>query len=738
MLRQRLFLCALLLLIVAPRAVAAGASCGTATGRPHVGLVLSGGGARGAAHVGVLEVLEQMRVPVDCIAGTSMGSIIGGLYAAGMRPQEIGRALQETDWVKVFDDSPPREERSFNRKLEDYEFLVKARPGVGREGPRLPAGVVQGQKLDLLLQRYTLPVAEVTDFDRLPIPFRAVATDIVTGREVALGHGDLSRAIRASMAVPGVFAPVEIDGQLLVDGGVANNLPVSVARAMGADVVIAVDISTPLLPREQISSALSIVEQLTSILTRRNTEEQIGTLGARDVFIVPELADITSGDFPRVGEAVTRGAQAARTAQSRLASLAVDQAAYVAYREGLPAGHDVRPIVHFVRIDNQTRLRDAIIRSFVSQRVGEPLDLAQLERDLNSVYGLETLERVSYDLVEEGGRTGLVVHAKERSIGPNYLRFGLQWSGDFSGESVFSAAAVYQRTPANSLGGEWRAGVRMGAEPLFGLEWHQPLDTAGRYFVEPKLSYEVNNVGEFDIQGNQLSEYRVYTTGAALEGGREFGTWGELRAGLRRQAGSRELKIGRGAEPREDFQVGEAFVRLSQDKLDDVNFPSHGQHAVLEYLVSRKGLGADTDFDRVSLLAAWAASRDRHAVVARARVETTFSGVAPPERLVRGGGFLDLSGFKQRELAGQHFAVGTAMYRYRLARVGGGLVTLYAGGSLEVGNAWQTRHDVDFDSLLFAGSVFLGADTPVGPFYVAYGHAEAGHNAGYLFLGRPF
>jgi len=727
-----------LLLLLAPGARAAGTSCGSATDRPRVGLVLSGGGARGAAHVGVLEVLEEMRVPIDCIAGTSMGSIVGGLYASGMRPAEISRALQEIDWTRVFDDNPPRQERSFNRKLDDYEFLVKAKPGMGRSGPKLPAGLVQGQKLDQLLQRYTLPVADVTDFNQLAVPFRAVATDIATGREVVLGGGDLSLAIRASMAVPGAFAPVEINDKLLVDGGVANNLPVSVARAMGAQVVIAVDISTPLLERKKISSALSIIEQLSGILTRRNTEEQLATLGARDVLIVPDLGDITTSDFTRVGEAVPLGAAAARGAQQSLGRYALDQQAYLAHHARRDTGRAVLPVIHFVRVDNKSRLRDEVILSGISQPIGQPLDLPRLEDDLNIVYGLETMDRVSYDLVEENGKTGLVVQAKDRAIGPGYLQFGMQWSGDFDGESVFSAAAAYQRLPANSLGGEWRLGLRMGAEPLLGAEWHQPLDSAGRYFIEPHLTYEINNVGEFDSSGNQLSEYRVRTTGVELQAGREFGAWGELRVGIRRQTGELELKIGENPNPTQDFEIGEGFVRLSQDKLDNVNFPAQGQRATLEYLVSSSGLGADSNFDQASFSGLWATSRERHTLMGVVHAESTVSGRAPPERLVRGGGLFDLPGFKRDELAGQHFGSVGAIYNYRLGATAGGLITLYAGGSVEAGNVWQDRGDIKLDSLIFAGSAFFGADTPIGPFYLAYGLAEGGHSAGYLYLGRPY
>ena len=221
--------------------------------RPTIGLVLSGGGARGGAHLGVLRALEELNVPVDVIAGTSIGAIIGGLYASGMSVDEIEHVIETIDWDAAFLGDTPRELMSFRRKRDDDLFLVEQKPGLNDGQLTLPLGIVQGQVIDLILIEQTLPVAHIRDFDELPIPFRAVSTDITTGEAVVLGSGNLAEAIRASMSVPAVLAPIDIDGRLLVDGGIAMNLPIEVARQMGAEVIIAVDISAPLFRREQLS-----------------------------------------------------------------------------------------------------------------------------------------------------------------------------------------------------------------------------------------------------------------------------------------------------------------------------------------------------------------------------------------------------------------------------------------------------------------------------------------------------
>src|SRR6188508_435993 len=296
--------------------------------RPRIGLVLSGGGARGAAHIGVLKVLEENRVPIDAIAGTSMGAVVGGLYASGLSAADIERVMTSVDWQDAFRDRPARKDLNFRRKLEDQNFLVKFPLGLKGRRFRLPRGLVQGQKLTQLLRGLTLPVAQVQDFDDLAIPFRAVATDIVTGDRVVLDHGDLTTAMRASLSAPGVFAPVEIDGRLLVDGGLSSNLPVDVAREMGVDVLIVVDCGFPLLERNKLDSVATVTNQMLAILIRHNASEQRKTLGERDVIIDPALGDFSSLDFSDHEKAMNIGEQAARGAEARLAALGVPAAEF--------------------------------------------------------------------------------------------------------------------------------------------------------------------------------------------------------------------------------------------------------------------------------------------------------------------------------------------------------------------------------------------------------------------------
>jgi NTE family protein len=291
--------------------------------RPRIGLALSGGGARGASHVGVLKVLERERIPIDYIVGTSMGSIVGGMYAAGMSPEEIEAELIAIDWDDVFEDRVDREIRSYRRKTDDRLWLVNRKLGFNDGKVEFPSGLVQGQKINQLLIALTLPVADIDDFDDLPIPFRAVATDIQTGEKVVLDSGNLPKAIRASMSIPAIMSAVPWGDRNLVDGGMASNLPIEAVREMGADIVIAVDISTPLSEEDVADSLLSVVEQLTGFLTRRNVEAEIATLGAEDILLVPDLGDIGSGDFDRIAEAIPTGAESAEAHLTELRRLSL-------------------------------------------------------------------------------------------------------------------------------------------------------------------------------------------------------------------------------------------------------------------------------------------------------------------------------------------------------------------------------------------------------------------------------
>lgn len=567
----------LLLLLLAPVA--------TAGERPTIGLALSGGGARGAAHVGVLRVLEGLRIPIDAIAGTSMGAVVGGLYAMGMSPDQIEETIAEIDWTAIFQDEPPREVRRMRRKLDDRTFLMDARPGVKEDERKvtLVPALIQGQRLDLALRRYTLPARAITDFDDLPIPFRAVATDAVTGEAVILGQGDLATSIRASMAVPAAFAPVEIDDRLLIDGGLAMNLPVSVVREMGVDIIIAVDVGGPRRDREEINNVLEMLDQVMGLVTWRNTQEEIAKLGERDILITPPLhREVTAADFNRMLEAIAIGERGAETQRAALATLAMPRTYTADHRQdpGLVDGR--MPIIERVRIDNRSRLDDALISARLQIPLGQPLDPDLLERDIERIFDQDNFESVHYQVEKASdGKTELVLTATEKGWGTSYLQGGFELSSASAGNSRFNVGLAYNRVPVNSLNAEWRTFLRAGEEPTLLTEFYQPLDPLERWYLGATAGYISESLNLFDpsISDNPTAKYLVTRVGGSLELGRNIGHWGQIGVTFGRYGGNADLRFGEPEMSDYGFDEAELGITWYMDTLDSANFPRRGTWA---------------------------------------------------------------------------------------------------------------------------------------------------------------
>ena len=724
---------AVLFVLPAPAVLAADES-GTAR-RPRIGLVLGGGGARGGAHVGVLKVLEQLRIPVDYVVGTSMGSIVGGLYASGMSAEEIEQEMRSMDWKNLFQDDPSRADLSFRRKSDDYNYAFKFKPGFNDWKIETPLALIRGQKFDLALNRLLLPVVEVKDFNHLPIPYRAVATDIETGKAVVLSSGNLSRSIHASMAVPAVFDPVEINGRLLVDGGISDNVPVNVARAMGADVLIVVDVGSGLLSRKEITGVLSVTGQLAAYLFTRNTEQQLKSLGPRDVLIRPPLGDIGGGNFARVTETFPIGERAALAASDALKKYSLSPEDYARYLAQHRPPRKGPPVIDSVRIDNHSRVADAVIADRISAKLGQPLDVKRLDQDIGQVYGLDIFQSVRYDVEREDDKNALIVTDQDKQWGPGYLQFGLATSNNLKGNSTFKAGVLYTRTELNALNGEWRLGSQLGDEPAIFTELYQPLDPLSRYFVSGKVGYGKQNEDIFDNAGNRIARYQLATYQLELAAGREFGTWGQGRFGYHRQSGTARQTIGTPA-PDVDVDIGEIFLELSDDKVDNVNFPRTGHYGKVEYRVDREGYGASSNYDQAVLDYIHPFTWGRNTVMGRIYGLSTVAGTAPIEAQARMGGFLRLSGLQENQLSGQYAGLVSLIYMRRIGDIQ--LLKSYLGASLERGNVWQDSKDVSYKNSTTAGSVFLGMDTPVGPLYFAYGRADTGDHSFYIYLGPRF
>lgn len=705
--------------------------------RPRVGLALGGGGARGIAHISVLRKLEEMQVPVDCIAGTSMGALVGAMYASGMTVDEIEATVLALDWSALFDDSLARRERSFRRKTDDVLVVAAPGIGIGKKGVRLAAGLLAGERIRLLFEKLIEPVSTIEDFDRLPIPYRAVAADINSGEPLVIQGGDLALAMRASMSIPGVFPPVQVGEHVVVDGGVARNVPVDVVRNMGADVVIAVNVGTPLAIMTPGSGVLAISGQVTGLLTVRNTREQLATLTSRDVLISPPLGDhVATADFTKGPEALAIGKQGADAAAGQLAGLSLSDAAYAQNRAIRTGRQTTPPVVQFVRLDNRSRYRDDLLLSRIDIPLDQPLDSARLEAGLYRLYGVTTLSQATYEVIEEDGRTGVIVHVDEKIQGPNYLEAGMSMSGDLAGRFDFSVRLGVLQSPINDSGGEVRYLLEFGDVKGLLAEYYQPLGKRGQYFFAGRVQYDNRQINVFDAAGNNTAEYDARQAGVGLGIGREFGNYGALSVGLRRYTGKAQVQIGDPALPDIDFDTGEAVVDLTLDRLDSIFFPRDGYLARGRYTFSREALGADSEFEQFDFDALGARSFGNHALQLGLRYHVTTSGVAPIQSLYRVGGYSRLVGFQPNELTGQHYAVLLTGYSYQIGK----LLNQEAlvGGLLEYGNVWQDRADMDFGDGVLNGSVYVGVDSWLGPILLGLGAREGGEHNWFLEIGRRF
>jgi len=708
------------------------ASTGTAeAARPRIGLVLGGGGARGAAHVGVIQRLEELRVPVDVIAGTSMGALVGALHATGLTGKELEAVLGSLDWNDLFDDRTARLQRPFRRKRDDDLNLFGPKLGIEQDGLQLPRGAIGGQKVGLLFESLINERTRRRDFTELPIPFKAVAADLVSGEAVVLAEGNLARAMRASMSVPGLFDPVPQGERLLVDGGIANNLPADVARAMGADRLIVVDASSPLATRQEVDDVLGVIDQLTNLLIQQSVQRQVASLGPGDVLIRPELGRrVGSTDFELSATAVAIG-YAAAVASEDLEALSLDEAAYHRYRTRLQPCPPGTPRIDFVELDNRSRFDDEVIRALLDVPLGQPLDRQQLEDGIRQVYATGFLDEVSYELVDRGGVTGLRVDVRQDDRGTQFLEWGLDFNGG-GATSELSLRAGLLKTDLDSYGAELRVLAQAGDRPGALVELYKPLEPRQRWIVVGQGYGIRGNLYRYDDDGRALAIFEEDRLVAAARLERNIGRHAAVSAGVAYGWGSIGIEVGDPATAGLDYDDVQLRLSAQYDRLDDLYFPGRGSLLAASLVEAQSALGSDQGYRQLLATGVVARTRGRHSLLALARYQTTLDGQAPIYAAFRAGGFARLSGYNPRELIGSHFAMALTGYRYEFGRTG--LLPAYLGFTLEAGNVAERRSELS-DDLRGTGSLYLGYDSPLGPLYFGYAGAEDGRHRLFLRIG---
>ena len=703
--------------------------------RPRVGLVLSGGAAHGLAHVGVLKVLEEMRVPVDVVAGTSMGAIVGGLYASGMSPREMEDLLISIDWDDLFDDRPARSTLSFRRKQDDLLNYVDLEMGITRKGIAFPSGLVAGQKLSFLLKTVTLGTVGVADFDHLPIPFRCVATDIGTGGKVVLSDGSLAEAIRASMSLPAVFSPVKRGDRLLVDGGLVDNLPVGEAEAMGAQLLVAVDVSSQAVDPEKLKSFGGILGRTISLPIKENVAASVSRAS---VVLRPEVKDVSGMDFARAAELVARGEAAARADAAKLASLSVSEEEYRAFLERVRGRKPPAPVVDAIQTVS-AGVDPRQITSRLETTAGRPLDVSVLERDLGRIYEMGTFETVEFRLLEDEGRHVLVIDARPKSWGPTFLRIGTGFESNLQGDATVALRATVHAMQLNARGGELKATLELGTVPGLNLELYQPLDFRGRFFANVQGSVS-RSLGRVAVEKGPVGEARITIYQASGGGGFTLGSWGQLRAGLFRGTGRAEILISEEPLDTVRFDLAGVYLGASVDTLDDLAFPQTGTLASADLYTFPEWIGNQDTYYQLHAKGVQALPIGRKSsAVFTLGWEDALGSHTPYYMQFQLGDFTRFAALSRENAVGERAAYAAATLLRRVGslptRVGRGI---YVGGTFELGRGWTKREDSSLTNLRPAGSLFAGADTVLGPVYAGLGVNYGGTSTVYVLLGRPF
>jgi len=724
-------------------------------GRPRIGLVLSGGGARGYAHIGVLKALEQLHVPIDCIAATSMGAVVGGLYASGIPADELDKRLSETNLSDIVFDRNERAHLPQALREDSFQYPIGFEVGYGDGKVKLPVGLVQGNRLLALLQDWTAAWPGEIDFDKLPTPFRTIATDLGTGTPVILGHGSLPRAIRASVAVPGLFAPFKVDGRTLVDGGLVSNLPVQMARDMGADIVIAVNVASPLDDPATLDSPAAVTQQMVTILTNQNLAAQKALLGPRDVLLEPDLGDLSFTDFSHARRGVQRGYTAAQGIAPKLAALALPPAAwdqYVATRATHSAKFEPKRI-DAIEVHTSGRIPPAYIKQYLGAREGDAYDPEAINRDLSQLSTTGDFESVTQDVVTENGRSVLKIDAQEKSWGPQFLLFGFGMSTTFDGKGAFNLQVGHRYPWLTQSGLEWRNDIVLGSiQAKWHTELRQPVFDRLGFYVAPYLEYGRKHVDIYSDTSpsrntTPLTAARVDTAMAGIDLGMPLGRLGEFRLGANYQEvryHSDFLLTNVRRSLFDNNYVKQPVVRaqLTIDQLDDPLFPRKGYYL---FAVNQMSFGGtNNSYDDIHAKALWAGSVGRHTLNIAAEGAATYNDHRSDTSVSGGlgftlGGFQHLSAYAQDQFSGNYLLYGRLTYLNELREfVLPGLRTTVFGASLEAGDVWLTRRNFGSGPYKSSASVFIGGNSVIGPLYFGFAAAPQGVWNIYLQLGRVF
>jgi len=729
--------------------------------RPRIGVALAGGSALGFAHVGVLRELERIGIPIDYVAGTSMGAVVGGLYAIGYSPDELEQIIAETNWAELFRDELPRTALEYRERQTAIAYFAEI--AFGREGVAFSPGLMSGQRIYRLLAELSYPYTDTEQFDTYPRPFRAVATDLVTGAEVVLDSGSLADAIRASIAISGIFTPLEIDGRPLVDGGAVNNLPVEVVRGMGADIVIAVDLTRPEITAAELSNPLAVIDQTISVMIEQNKLEQ---RALADLIIEPDLRGYSSVSFREGAALIRRGEQAVREQQGELTELRELLGSPQSDRDVAPAGEIAGLLsdgpgrgrragretlqIRSIELENAMAGDDERIRRELALASGATLTLEEIHTAVDRAYKTGRYEMLRYRLEpEEDDRHRLVLTPQYAPQARNTVRFGISFESRFDElrDDLFHLNVNLTVRDLTGPGSYWITDLRFVNSRLLRSEYIQPI--VSPLFLAPSIALRDNWIVLYDDGFDAIEEYRTRGAAAQIRLGAELFRTAELYAGLRADRVETERVFSNQPTGFDEFEGGivSMIAGLGSDSLDRFPFPRSGAVSRLEYDRSEPVLGSDLEYSRLLLdHRRYLSPVDRHTFGLHLLAGSSFAESLEAHNAFMLGGREQFTGYYRNADWGNQLGVLGLEYRYRVPALERPLrraVYLRVRGNL--GNVWtRPLNDLVDDAgrrkleLRYGGGVGLGFDTWLGAFNADLGLGDHGRVVFYLSIGRHF
>ncbi len=688
--------------------------------RPRIGLVLAGGGAKGGAHVGVLKVIEELRVPIDCIAGTSMGALVGGGYASGQPAAEIEKFMRAIDWSSVVGGVDRRPLEPIEQKRLATEANTSIELGLRDGNIVTPYGLANSSAIDDLLRTYVARSRAESDFNKLPIPFRAVATDMITGDMVVLDHGDLANALRASMAIPGAFSPVVGEGYILSDGGMVRNIPVDVARDTCADIVIVVNLVEPPATAEKLMQATQLLSRSMDVMFEANEKIQLQSLTDRDIRIDVPMGDISTADFDRVPDTIPLGEAAARLVTDRLAALAVGDAEYTAWRQRITTGQDVEARVAAVEFEGLKQVNPEYLRTITTIRAGDEADIKSISTDARRMSALRELESVSYRLDGEPDAATLIWTPTEDSIGQNVVRPSMGLYADGGGDLKFLLGVQHVRRWLNERGAQWRNNLQIGYESELKTSFYQPFDIAQRFFFEPELfvSRSAENVYN---DGDHISTYSFLDYGGRVDLGWNLSRFAQVRVGY--LIDEREARVNTGLEQFPEGSVTDAgfMIEARYDSRNTAQLATDGIAAAVEYHRMDDSLGSDREWETLEVGFRTALTLGKNLMWVSLAGGTDLDSDVPGDRAFSLGGPRTLPAFSHDELRVGQYWLAQASFLWRLKELSTVKdQAIYGGFGLQAAGLYD-RVDPVPDDEIYGVSAYLAGNTAFGTFTVGAG-----------------